>query len=202
MRVRLLLAVALIGFTALGLFNVTTHKQRIQLKEVQLQSKSSDLNKLELDFQRLNVDLETELKSKNQNQDHIKQLEEEKAILQQRLDKAQSDLQARAAEKARLAKLQTAPKAYAATLPSTGATTGNCGDNMYKQYIYQHESGCDTNRYNSIGCYGIGQSCPASKIAHCGSNFACQDAWFSNYAITRYGSWAGAYQFWLANKWW
>jgi len=88
------------------------------------------------------------------------------------------------------------------TAPTSGGSTGNCGDNIYKQYIYKHESGCRTTALNSIGCYGIGQSCPASKIAHCGADFACQDAWFSNYAQSRYGGWEKAYQFWVANRWW
>lgn len=81
-------------------------------------------------------------------------------------------------------------------------SVGNCGDNQYKQFIYQHESGCNTAAVNSIGCKGIGQACPGSKIAHCGNDFACQDKWFSNYAIQRYGSWAAAYNFWVANNWW
>lgn len=78
----------------------------------------------------------------------------------------------------------------------------NCGDNMYKQYIYQKESGCRTNAVNSIGCRGIGQACPGSKLPCSNSDFACQDAWFSNYAIQRYGSWEAAYNFWLRNHWW
>lgn len=78
----------------------------------------------------------------------------------------------------------------------------NCGDNFYANFIYSHESGCDTNRYNSIGCYGIGQSCPASKIAQCGADYACQNAWFTDYANRAYGGWANAYAFWLQNHWW
>ena len=78
----------------------------------------------------------------------------------------------------------------------------NCGDNVYKQYIYQKESGCRTNAINSIGCRGIGQACPGSKLPCSNSDFACQDAWFSNYAIQRYGSWEKAYNFWLRNHWW
>lgn len=84
----------------------------------------------------------------------------------------------------------------------------NCGDNFYANYIYTNESSCDTNKYNSIGCYGIGQSCPASKIGHCGMDYACQNAWFTNYANERYGGWAGAYAAWnsqydaVGNHWW
>lgn len=92
--------------------------------------------------------------------------------------------------------------AYTAPAPASSGNTGQCGDNEYAHYIYMHESGCDTDRYNSIGCYGIGQSCPKSKIAQCGADYACQNAWFSNYAEQRYGGWAGAYQFWINNHYW
>lgn len=84
--------------------------------------------------------------------------------------------------------------------PVTGVQ--NCGDNIYKQYIYQHESGCRTDAVNSIGCAGLGQACPGSKLPCSLSDWACQDNYFSNYAIQRYGSWANAYAFWLNNHWW
>lgn len=80
--------------------------------------------------------------------------------------------------------------------------TVNCGSDPYMAYIYQKESGCRTTAVNPQGCYGIGQACPASKIAHCGADFACQDAWFRNYAISRYGSTYQAYQVWLSQRWW
>jgi hypothetical protein len=85
--------------------------------------------------------------------------------------------------------------------PVQGVT--NCGDNVYKQYIYQKESGCRTNAINpNGGACGIGQALPCSKLPCTLSDFACQDAWFSNYAITRYGSWEAAYNFWLSHRWW
>lgn len=84
--------------------------------------------------------------------------------------------------------------------PVVGVT--NCGDNPYKQFIYQHESGCRTDAVNSIGCTGLGQACPGSKLPCSLSDWVCQDNWFSNYAIQRYGSWEAAYNFWQANRWW
>lgn len=124
-----------------------------------------------------------------------KTLEQEKTI--ENLDKTNKEL-----EKKLQTKLST-PKVYAESTPKPSQVAStNCGDNPYKSYIYTKESGCRTTALNPIGCYGIGQSCPASKIAHCGADFACQDAWFSNYAVTRYGSWEKAYNFWLANHWW
>ena len=80
-------------------------------------------------------------------------------------------------------------------------TVAGCGDNTYANYIYMHESGCRPTAMNSIGCRGIGQACPGSKLP-CGDDYACQNAWFTNYALTRYGSWEKAYHFWLQNHWW
>lgn len=201
-RSYILVAIAFVGFVGLGVSNITSHKQQIQLREVQLESKASELNKLNLDYKDLNVRLETEVQQKTVDQEKLKQLETEKAQLEQRQRELEAQLQAKAAEKERLASISTTQKVSASPAPSTAGSRGNCGDNMYKQYIYQHESGCDTNRWNSSGCYGIGQACPASKIAQCGADFACQDAWFTKYANDRYGSWAGAYQFWTQNHWW
>lgn len=74
-------------------------------------------------------------------------------------------------------------------------------DNQYKAFIYQKESGNNPAAVNSIGCRGLGQACPGSKLP-CGNDYACQDAYFTNYAIGRYGSWAGAYNFWVTHSWW
>jgi hypothetical protein len=86
--------------------------------------------------------------------------------------------------------------------PAPAVTVSGCGDNFYANYIYTHESGCNTSALNSIGCYGIGQACPASKIAQCGADYACQNAWFTQYAISAYGGWAGAYNHWVNYHWW
>ena len=70
-----------------------------------------------------------------------------------------------------------------------------------KAFIYMHESGNNPNAVNSIGCRGLGQACPGSKLP-CGADYACQDAWFTNYMLARYGSWNNARAFWLNNHWW
>lgn len=81
------------------------------------------------------------------------------------------------------------------------APVAGCGDNSYANFIYMHESGCRTTAVNPGGCYGIGQACPGSKLAYCGADYACQNAFFTAYA-GKYGGWAGAYAFWVAHGWW
>lgn len=86
--------------------------------------------------------------------------------------------------------------------PPVASGTVNCGDNQYKQFIYEHESGCNTASKNAGGCFGLGQDCNNIVEARCGTDFACQDAYFSNYAQSRYGGWQQAYNFWVNNNWW
>lgn len=77
-----------------------------------------------------------------------------------------------------------------------------CGDNFYKQFIYQHESGCRTNAINPIGACGLGQALPCSKMGCSLSDWGCQDAFFTSYALGRYGSWAAAYSYWVGHSYW
>lgn len=93
----------------------------------------------------------------------------------------------------------SAPVAAAPVAQS--APVSGCGDNSYANFIYSHESGCRTTAMSPNGCYGIGQACPASKIAYCGADYACQNAFFTAYA-GKYGGWAGAYAFWVSHGWW
>lgn len=147
-----------------------------------------------------------ELNNKLIEEQQAKQLKEEEVKTKdseiQKRDVEIIDLKKRVEAKAQ-AKLASATKTSpASSVRATGGSSGYCGDNVYKQFIYRKESGCVTDRWNSSGCYGIGQACPASKIAHCGADFACQDAWFSAYAQRAYGGWAQAYSAWLRQGWW
>lgn len=95
-------------------------------------------------------------------------------------------------------------------------------DYPYANHIITRESGwCPTKWQGQIGyCppyyepihspdsgfgYGLCQSTPGSKMASAGSDWQTnpitQLRWCSGYS-QRYGGWAGAYEFWLANHWW
>jgi len=92
------------------------------------------------------------------------------------------------------------PVATVATTISSG-----CGDNFYANYIFSHESGCRLTAVNAYsGDFGLGQSAGglAGACPDWQTNYTCQNAFFNNYAISRYGSWANAYAFWVANSWW
>lgn len=74
----------------------------------------------------------------------------------------------------------------------------------YKAWIYNEESGNNPTRWNAEGCLGLGQACPASKLlAVCPTmDYGCEDTFFTNYMLVRYGSWQNAYDFHIAKGWW
>jgi hypothetical protein len=92
-----------------------------------------------------------------------------------------------------------------AQTPVESPQNGSCGDNTYANFIYTHESGCSLTAINaSSGDYGLGQS-GGGLVSACPdwqTNYACQNQFFNNYAVSRYGSWVAAYDFWTSHGWW
>jgi uncharacterized protein YabE (DUF348 family) len=93
-------------------------------------------------------------------------------------------------------------------------------DYTYVDYIVSHESGwCPTKAQGeygtcpaysgsvpSYGGYGLCQATPGIKMESAGSDWATnpitQLRWCSGYANSRYGSWSGAYEHWIAHGNW
>lgn len=156
--------------------------------------------KLEKQYEQTQIELQSKIQSLENTKTQLDSTQSDKEILQKQLEdlnKTKQDLeaqlQAKLAEKQRLASIgvqKVAAQSY--SLPA----------NQAKAFIYQKESGNNPAAINSIGCRGLGQACPGSKLPCSDSDYACQDAWFTNYMLQRYGSWEKAYQFWIANNWW
>lgn len=95
---------------------------------------------------------------------------------------------------------------YTATTTQRAATTTTASypvdSNSAKAYIYARESGNNPNATNPNGCYGLGQDCNGVVRNQCGADYACQDAYFTAYAMRRYGSWENALAFWQSHHWW
>lgn len=91
------------------------------------------------------------------------------------------------------------------------------------EYIISHESGwCSTKWNGQIGycpaeytatnptggssAYGMCQSLPGSKMSSAGADWqtnpVTQLKWCASYAVSRYGSWGGAYSHWQAYQNW
>lgn len=105
--------------------------------------------------------------------------------------------------------LPTAPAKVATSTASTrrASTTASAASypvdaNSAKAYIYARESGNNPNATNPNGCYGLGQDCNGVVRGQCGADYACQDQFFTNYAMRRYGSWENALAFWQSHHWW
>jgi len=80
-------------------------------------------------------------------------------------------------------------------------------DYTYVDYIVEHESHWNPGAKNaSSGAYGLCQALPGSKMASAGgdwgSNPVTQLKWCSGYATSRFGGWAGAYNYWVSHGYW
>lgn len=72
-----------------------------------------------------------------------------------------------------------------------------------KMFIYLKESGNNPNAVNkSSGACGLAQALPCSKMNCSLGDYACQDAWATNYMQNRYGTWENAKAFWERNRYW
>jgi hypothetical protein len=160
--------------------------------------------KLEKKYNQAQIELQEKLKTLDSTNSQLESTVQDKTKLQQQveeLNKLKSDLEAQLqAKREREAKLASVAKqtVQASAVKPTNALPAN----QAKAFIYQKESGNNPAAVNSIGCRGLGQACPGSKLPCSNSDYACQDAWFTNYMLQRYGSWEKAYQFWIANNWW
>jgi hypothetical protein len=186
---KLALAIVMALLAVIIYSQVQPHTQEAK-QQRELETKSTQLKTLRHTL------IEQETKDQQQDATKQKQIEE----LNNQLKDVQKQLEAkRASQTAYAAEVST----YTAPVqkPVIAAVNG-CGDNTYANYIYMHESGCRTDAINEIGACGIGQALPCGKMG-CGlGDYACQNAYFTNYAIQRYGSWASAYNFWVNNHWW
>ena len=91
-----------------------------------------------------------------------------------------------------------------ALMAAAGIASSDYG---YVNYIVSRESSWRVNAEGSPpGAYGLCQAYPGSKMATAGddwrTNPVTQLRWCSGYASSRYGGWAGAYNFWSANHYW
>jgi len=204
MRRILLIPVAgvlLIGFSSLGVSKLRTTDHQLKIQDVQLQERGAELKSLELKYENLNIELEH---TDTTNKAEIERLQKEKEQLdadKQRLEaELQSKIERREAERVAVEQRRK-QLANAVTLTETANAQGaiDCkNQNSAKAFIYCHESGNRPNAVNAGGCRGLGQACPGSKLP-CGSlDYACQDAWFTDYMKKRYGTWEAAKNHWQA----
>lgn len=85
-------------------------------------------------------------------------------------------------------------------LAASGIASSDWG---YVDYIVSREAGWNPNSTNpNSGAHGLPQALPYSKTGCGWVDAVCQLRWANGYATSRYGSWAGVYNYWLANHYW
>lgn len=191
-----LFATVIVAFSLRTVHEAQTDNQMLKLREIKLKNTHLELQNLELDYQRLQADKAT---TEQQKEAEIKRLQEREAQLEK-------DLQARRLLKAQESKVYAAEEVRPLTAPLRASESYPTPSGA-KGLIYSHESGNRLTAINkSSGACGLGQSWPCSKLAKACPNwrtdYACQDKWFTNYCMNRYGSWEAARNFWLKNNYW
>lgn len=164
--------------------------------------------KLEKQYQQVQQEIEAKNKSLLQSSEQQKQLQE-------KLKQLETELQAKKAEKLRIASLPKAQVARAASV----SVSGDKADLLRQAGVAEvhiasaiglisRESGWRLTATNSIGCIGLGQACPSgiksvllSQCPDWQTNAVCQLRVFTNYANVRYGGWNQAKAFSDRNNW-
>jgi hypothetical protein len=202
----IILATLIVAGTLNAVHETNNNKDYLRLKGIELKNTQYELDTLEKSYEELRNNTQI---NEQKRLDEIKRLQDEKA-------KLEKDLQAKAQVKS------TNSVVYAATdggwhgIPcGVGANNkraeikaavdqlGLTADWTYIDFIFGHESTYDPGCQNSIGCRGLGQACPGSKLPCSSSDVVCQVSFFNDYAQRSHGGgWYNGYQFWLANRWW
>lgn len=184
-------------FVGLGLTHKNAKATQHNL-ESHIQRKDTELTERQYRLQKLESELKTVQEQKATTEAQLQEKAAKEAELNAQIEKLNRDLQSKRANQIKLA------AAAKPTIKLASKIVAGCGDNYYANYIYSHESGCNLYARNkSSGACGVGQALPCSKLTNvCDlSSYTCQNNFFTNYVNSRYGGWRGAYEFWLANKW-
>lgn len=102
-------------------------------------------------------------------------------------------------------KLNLPAGGHEAWMAAAGISSSDYG---YVNAIFSQESGWNPGATNPSGYYGLGQTSLSRLTSACGATWAsdpvCQIGVFNGYAVSRYGSWQGAYDFKFTqgNGWW
>ena len=127
-------------------------------------------------------------------QSSINQQKDFQQNLQQQIEELKAKVEAKKAEEARIAAQPTPSFPPAPVAEASGDA---------KMFIYMKESGNNPNSVNkSSGACGLAQALPCSKMGCALGDYACQDAWATQYMQNRYGTWENAKAFWLQHSWW
>jgi TolA-binding protein len=196
--------------------------QKLHMKTIKLQSTEQKLKSINIQYDKLDTQLKIENSNNQDNQEKIDDLKRQQDQLQKDKQELEAKLQAKAAEKQRLAAAaEKAAQQATATRVAQAAAARPTGDKANWlvaagipesdwPYVECVINGCQgvsaeggwggTLRWNTTGsgAYGLCQSLPASKMASAGADYMTnpitQLRWCNGYAQA-YGGWANAWNF-------
>lgn len=199
-------ALSLLLFIGLGVNNVNNSKHKLQINTIKLKSTEAQLIELNAQYDELLKSQTHNQAEKEQQLKKIQELESEKKRLESELQAkrqqylAQSQKLNTAAQNASGTQKVQAAGSKLEWLKASGISES---DWQYVDYIISKESGWNPLARNaSSGAGGLPQALPYSKTVCAWGDAVCQLKWANSYAISRYGSWARAYNFWVSNRYW
>ena len=205
-------AVLILAFTGLAIYGAIHNTEVIHSKNIEIESKTFKLQKLETEFKTLNQEYQTEKDNNTLNadkekeyQEHIKKLEEEYRVLEVSKANEKAEQKRIATAQAKIATVVT-PKASASSggscvaIQNKLASLGVPADQLASAgTLAMRESSCNEFVVNSIGACGAFQSLPCGKWGSPGTDEYYRGA--IKYANDRYGGYNGALAFSYANNW-
>jgi hypothetical protein len=199
-------ALNLLLFIGLGVNNVNNSKHKLQINTIKLKSTEAQLIELNAQYDELLKSQTHNQAEKEQQLKKIQELENEKKRLESELQAkrqqylAQSQKLNTAAQNASGTQKVQAAGSKLEWLKASGIPESEW---QYVDYIISKESGWNPLARNaSSGAGGLPQALPYSKTGCAWGDAVCQLKWANSYAISRYGSWARAYNFWVSNRYW
>lgn len=173
-----------------------------------LESQILQRKELEQSIEQVNQELDAKSHDVNSKIEDIQRLEREKleleAKLQAKLELKRVENVARAVAQKAQAEAQPAPPVAVSGGKEAWLTAAGIprAEWQYADYIVQKESGWRADAVNKTsGACSLAQALPCSKIAGNWRDPVVALKWQYNYVKARYGGYAGAYAFWLKNKW-
>lgn len=95
------------AFTYMGVADAVKTKDSLDFQQVELKSRSSEIQQLNVKYDKLNTDLDKASKEKEVNQQEVQKLEQEKQDLEKQKKDLEAQLQAKLEQKSRLASAST-----------------------------------------------------------------------------------------------
>ena len=216
----LLVAILVVGFSALAISNLVSHNNKLKLRNIQLESTSTQLKKLELERKDLNKQLENEVNQKEINEQKVQELEQKSIEQDQKQKELEAQLQAKLDAKKQQQQVFSST-AFAAAKPTGTKAEWLAASGIPEQdwwavdYIVSRESGWNPCAYypgksdcsltaDQVNATGYGTACGLGMSLPCGK-------WGANWTdpvsqlqsmhgyVDKYGGWAGAVQYWKNN---